>query len=118
VRAVRSYVLLFWLTWVALALALCLKPNGALVAGFGFVLLPVICYLWCKADSAARAVRAPPGAVPLMAVAPVIGWAYYLFGTRPPLKALTVVVSTLVVAVGIVMLVPKLVFDVGGYVAT
>ena len=120
-RAARSYVFLFWLIWVALAAALSRGPPGsdkfALAGGLGGVLLPIVCYLWCKADCAARAVRAPPGAVPLMAVLPAIGWAYYLFATRRPLKALTVIVGTLVVALTILG-VAKVTLGVAAHVAT
>jgi len=99
------YVIAFWLLWAVLVtLTAGESPhseNIAVASGLGTVVLPIIAYLWCKADSAARAVNPPPGAIPLLAVLVPIGWLYYLFATRSPLRAASVVISTLVGAFGL-----------------
>ena len=119
--AARTYVVVFWLLWVVIAAAVSRGPLGsdafALGAGLGSVALPVICFLWCKADSAARTVHAPPGAIPLMVVLLPVGWAYYLLATRPPLRAVAVVVGT-VVAAAAVLVIAQAIFGAGGHVAT
>jgi hypothetical protein len=120
-RTARSYVAIFWLIWLIIAALLSRGPMGsdrfAAAAGLGSVVLPVVCYLWCKADCAARTVRPPPGAIPLMAVLVPVGWAYYLFATRPPLKALGVVVGT-VAATLTVLVIAQMIFGAGRHVAT
>ena len=117
----RTYVVLLWLLWVVAATAALRGPlhshSFALASGLGSFVLPVICYLWCKVDCAARTVQAPPGAIPLMAVLLPVGWAYYLFATRSPLRAVAVVVGTLVGTVA-VLAIAQVLFSVGGNVAT
>jgi hypothetical protein len=46
-----------------------------------------------------------------------VGWAYYLLATRPPLRAVAVVVGT-VVAAAAVLVIAQAIFGAGGHVAT
>lgn len=66
------YVVAFWLLWAVIVTLTAGESahskNIAVASGLGTVALPIIAYLWCKADSAARAVSPPPGAIPLIAV--------------------------------------------------
>jgi hypothetical protein len=97
-RLARTYVALFWLLWLLIAVAFSRGPPGssafAIAAGLGSVAMPILCYLWCKADSSARGVKPPPGAIPLMVLLLPIGWAYYVLATRPLFRAALVVLGT------------------------
>ena len=117
-RAARFYVAVFWLVWLAIAFAQSQGTFGFVVAFcLGSFVLPIVCYLWCKADSAARAVPAPQGAIPMMLVLLPIGWAYYLFGTRPRVRALVVIAGTVVLAT-IVLVIARVVLGSASHVAT
>lgn len=117
-RTARFYVAVFWLVWLVIAVA---QSQGF----FGFVLafclgsfaLPIVCYLWCKADCAARAVQAPNGAIPMILVLLPIGWAYYLFSTRPRSRAWVTVAGTVVLAT-IVLVIAHVVLGSAGHAVT
>ena len=120
-RTARTYAVVFWLLWLVIAAMLSRGGDRsdwvAIAASLGSYVVPVICYLWCKADSAARAARVPAGAIPLMAVLVPIGWAYYLFATRPLLRATAVVLGTVVAALGILAM-AQVLLSAGQDVAT
>ena len=104
-RRPRLYSVLFWFLWVVI----CLLAQGrrsqsshfAIAAALGTYVLPIVLYSWCKADSSARAVQPPPGAIPLLAVLLPLGWAYYVCGTRSPLRAFALIVGAAATALGI-----------------
>ena len=117
-RGARFYVVVFWLVWLAIAAAESQGRFGLVLAFcLGSFVLPIVCYLWCKSDCAARAAEAPPGAIPMILVLLPIGWAYYLFKTRPPIKALLVVAGTVALAT-IVLVIVQLSLGSPGHVAT
>jgi hypothetical protein len=104
-RSSRLYAALFWVFWLIVALLtqathLC-SDRFAIAGGLGMYVLPVILYGWCKADAAARSVQPSPGAIPLLAVLLPVGWAYYVFATRSPLRAVGVVIGGILAALGI-----------------
>ena len=105
-RGSRSYSVLFWIVWtVTILLAQAGQVDGseyrAMAAGLSMSVLPVTVYSWCKADAAARSVQPPPGAIPLLAVLLPLGWAYYVFATRPPLRAFGLIIGAALVSTGI-----------------
>lgn len=73
----------------------------AMSAGLLMYVIPVLLYLWCKADTRTRSVMPPPGAVSLLAVLAPIGWIYYIFGTRRPLRALTTISAVIIIVLAI-----------------
>jgi hypothetical protein len=104
-RGVRLYSVLFWVIWSLLSILRGTgeqESDGFVVArGIGALVIPIVLYLWCKADAAVRTVHAPPGAIPLLAVAPFLGWAYYIAGTRRPLRAFGIIACSLLLGAGI-----------------
>ena len=104
-RRARLYALLFWIYWSVIVLLA--RPDGPASDGFiiargvGTFVVPILLYLWCKADSSARSVQPPSGATPLLAALFPVGWAYYLLATRPFLRAIGVIVGSLVFAAGL-----------------
>ena len=106
-RGARLYSLLFWILWGVISLVV--RPDdrdspGSVIAGFlGSFVAPILLYMWCKADAAARSVQPPPGAIPLLAVLLPVGWAYYIFATRSLLRAIGVIVCSILFAGGIVV---------------
>jgi hypothetical protein len=116
----RTYVIPFLLLWVVMAIAVspepppipCFSPLApASAASFCRYLLSLVQSRLCCQDCS----RSPGGHSPNGRALPV-GWAYYLFATRPPLRAVAVVVET-AVGVMLVFAVTKLLFSAGGYVA-
>lgn len=77
------------------------SARFAMSAGLSMYVLPVILYLWCKADAATRSATPPPGAIPLLAVLAPVGWIYYMFGTRRPLRAFATIFTVTVAMVAI-----------------
>jgi hypothetical protein len=77
------------------------RDHMAIAVLLGSCLLPVVTYLWIKADSAARAVKPPPGAIPLLVILLPIGWAYYVFATRRPMRASLTVLLGVVIGIGL-----------------
>lgn len=104
-RGARLYSLLFWISWGVISLVA--QPEDRDSSGFaiatflGSFVIPILLYMWCKADAAARSVQPPPGAIPLLAVLFPVGWVYYIFATRSFLRAVGVIVSCILLAAGI-----------------
>jgi hypothetical protein len=114
-RSSRLYAALFWVIWIVIALltqATHMRSDRiAIAGGLGMYVLPVILYAWCKADAAARSVQPPPGAIPLLAVLLPVGWAYYVFATRSPLRAVGVIIGGILAASGIMAVSSALLSD-------
>jgi hypothetical protein len=107
-RAPSRYALATLATFVVIGAAVGAaspSPNRRAVAtGFGMIWLPISTYAWCKTDSTARGVSSPPGAMPLLAVAPPIGWLYYLLWTRSTMRALLTVAIIVMASIGCVVI--------------
>jgi hypothetical protein len=104
-RRSRLYAALFWTVWIAICLLAqptdILSERAAIAAALRTCALPVISYLWCKEDAAARSVQPPPGAIPLLAVLVPVGLAYYVVATRSALRACGVIIGAVFVTLGV-----------------
>jgi hypothetical protein len=104
-RRNRLYAALFWAVWIAICLLA--QPTdvhsqrAAIATALRICVLPVISYLWCKEDAAARSVQPPPGAIPLLAVLVPVGLAYYVIATRSALRACGVIIGAVFVTLGV-----------------
>jgi hypothetical protein len=101
---------LFIASFAAFAVVEALLPAGALSASglVHGVIIGVICYLWCRAESRARFENTPGRSALYAGVLPLIGVPIYFFRTRkagPAFmatgKALLLLLAAIILSVGI-----------------